>query len=116
MKSEWNGVFRLVLPMIDRRVCLLAGLSLLLIRFANADPDHEQARIALRRGEIRSLSDIMQEVRPQLGGEIIEVSFKAKKRGRNHAYEFKVLLPNGRVSEVLVDAATAKILKREIDD
>jgi uncharacterized membrane protein YkoI len=102
--------------MIDRRVCLLAGLTLSFSGFAIADPDHEQARLALKRGEIRSLSNIMEELRPQLGGEIIEVSFKAKRRGRNHAYEFKVLTPNGRVSEVLVDAATAKVLKREVDD
>jgi uncharacterized membrane protein YkoI len=52
-------------------------------------------------------------LKPHLGGEIIEVSFKPKRRGRNYAYEFKVVTPKGRISEVLVDATTAKILKRE---
>jgi uncharacterized membrane protein YkoI len=102
-------------PTIDRRACLLAGLSLLLSRFANAADDAEQARLALRRGEIRSLSHIMEQLGPRLGGDIIEVQFKTKRRGQNYAYEFKVLTPNGRLSEVLVDAATAKILKREDD-
>jgi uncharacterized membrane protein YkoI len=102
--------------MVDRRTCLLAGLSLSFSRFASADDnEQEQARLALRRGEIRSLSDIIEELKVQLGGEIIEVSFKPKRRGRNHAYEFKVVTPKGRVSEVLVDATTAKILKREDD-
>ena len=102
--------------MLDRRACLLAGLSLSFSCLANADDnDHEQARLALRRGEIRPLSQIMEELRSQIGGEVIEVSFKTKRRGRNYAYEFKVVMPNGRLSEVLVDAATAKILKREDD-
>ena len=99
--------------MIDRRACLVGRTEPVFSRFANAGEDHEQARLALRRGEIRPLSQIMQELRSELGGEVIEVSFKSKRRGRNYAYEFKVVMPNGRLSEVLVDAATAKILKRE---
>jgi uncharacterized membrane protein YkoI len=100
--------------MVNRRVCVLVGLSVLFGRYANAeDDDHEQARLALRRGEIRPLSQIMEELKTQLGGEVIEVSFKPKRRGRNYAYEFKVVTPKGRISEILVDATTAKILKRE---
>ena len=102
--------------MIDRRAFLLAGLGLLSSGFASALDDHEQARLALRRGEIRSLSHIMEELKLQVPGEVIEVQFKPKKRGRNHAYEFKIVKPNGRVSEVLVDAVTAKILEHEDDD
>jgi uncharacterized membrane protein YkoI len=102
--------------MVNRRTCLLAGLILSLGHVALADDnDHEQARLALRRGEIRSLSEIIEELKLQLGGEIIEIQFKPRRRGRNHAYEFKVVTPKGRISEVLVDAATAKILKREDD-
>src|SRR3954453_6798311 len=33
-----------------------------------------------------------------------------------YVYEFKVLASNGRVSEVSVNAATAKIIEREVDD
>ena len=101
--------------MPDRRALLLAGLCFSVSSVAHAEDDHDQARRALKRGEIRPLPDIMTQLRGQQGGEVIEVSFKSKRGSRNYAYEFTVLTPRGRISEVLVDAATAKILEREDD-
>jgi uncharacterized membrane protein YkoI len=104
--------------MLHRRACLGAGLCFPFGRYAWGADDNERARRAFQRGEIRSLSDIITAVRSQLGGEVIEVSFKREQRGVRgvYVYEFKVLASNGRVSEVSVDAATAKIIKREVDD
>jgi uncharacterized membrane protein YkoI len=101
--------------MLDRRALLLAGVWFSASPVAHAEDDHDQAWRALKRGEIRPLTDILAQLQGQLGGEVIEVSFKSKRRGRNYAYEFTVLTPSGRISEVLVDAATAKILEREDD-
>jgi uncharacterized membrane protein YkoI len=101
--------------MWSRRVSLSIVLCLVFSHVSHSDDDHERARLALQRGQIRSLTDIMGQLSAELGGEVIEVKFKDRKRNRNYAYEFKVLTPKGRVSEVLVDAATAKVLEREED-
>jgi uncharacterized membrane protein YkoI len=103
--------------MLDRRVFLSVALyinSAAVVR-ADDDDDHERARRALKRGEIRPLAEIMGRLQAQFGGEVIEVEFKGRTRNRNHAYQFKVLTPRGRVSEVLVDAATGTILERDED-
>jgi hypothetical protein len=78
---------------------------------ARADRDHDRARLAVARGEALPLSDILARVRPELGGEVIGVSFERK--SDRWVYEFRVIAPAGRLMEVYVDAATAKIIKRE---
>jgi hypothetical protein len=75
--------------------------------------DHDRARRALQRGEIRSLSEILADLKPELGGEVIEVELKSKNGG--YLYKFKILPSSGRLWEVYVDAATGKITKREPD-
>ena len=55
----------------------------------------------------------MAQLRPELGGEIIEVELEF--RNRVYFYKFKVLPSNGRLWEVYVDAATGKITRREQD-
>jgi uncharacterized membrane protein YkoI len=99
-----------------RRACLVAGLCFGFSHVLYAEGDHDRARRALQRGEIRPLTAIMQQIQTQLGGEVIEVEFKGQGKGRKHLYEFKILTPSGRISEVLVDAATAEILGREDAD
>jgi uncharacterized membrane protein YkoI len=101
--------------MLSPRASLLMVLCLLFSHPAHSDDDHERARRALQKGDIRSLTDIMGQLRAELGGEVIEIKLKNRKGNRNFAYEFKVLTPKGRVSEVLVDATTARILEREVD-
>src|ERR687894_693895 len=99
--------------MFDRHIFLFVGLFTSLAHMASADDDHERARLALQRGEIRPLTEIMGRLQAELGGEVIEVEFKHRRRNRIFAYQFKILTPSGRISEVLVDAATAKILERD---
>ena len=75
--------------------------------------DHDRAREALERGEALPLTDILARLRSELGGEVVGVSFERK--GGRWIYEFKVVGPAGRLSEVRVDAATAKVLKRKAE-
>jgi uncharacterized membrane protein YkoI len=102
--------------MFDRRVLLLALAPSLVAGRAWADKDdkdHDRARRAFQRGEIRSLSEIMAQLRPELGGEVIEVELEFRKGV--YVYKFKVLPSNGRLWEVYVDAGTGKITRREPD-
>jgi uncharacterized membrane protein YkoI len=78
---------------------------------ADRDRDHDEARRAVERAEALPLFDILARVRSQLGGEVVGVSFK--RRRENWVYEFKVIGPGGKLTEVYVDAATAEILKWE---
>jgi hypothetical protein len=78
---------------------------------ARADRDHDRARLAVVRGEALPLSDILTRVKSELGGEVIGVSFEQD--ANRWVYEFRVIAPAGRLMEVYVDAATAKIIKRE---
>jgi uncharacterized membrane protein YkoI len=100
-----------------RRAFLLAMASCLaagdVVRADSSDDrrNHDQARRAFQQGQIRSLSDIMAELRPELGGEVIEVELKNK--GWGYYYKFKVLAPNGRIGEISVDATNGKVIERE---
>ncbi|WP_043752576.1 PepSY domain-containing protein [Imhoffiella purpurea] len=79
--------------------------------------DHERARHALRRGEVRPIAEIIDSVAAQVPGELVEVEFE---RTHGHGpprwlYELKIIAPDGRLLEVLVDGATAEVLKVEED-
>jgi uncharacterized membrane protein YkoI len=71
--------------------------------------DHDRARLSLEQGQIRSLSQILDELGPQFGGQIIEVELM--RNGETYHYQFRVLAPNGRVSVYSVDAATGKVTR-----
>ncbi|MBB1126150.1 PepSY domain-containing protein [Thiospirillum jenense] len=79
--------------------------------------DHDHARFALERGEVRPLADILAQVTAAVPGEVVSVEFERQHHhGRgNWQYEIKVLAPNGRLREVCVDAASGRILTIEND-
>ena len=77
------------------------------------DDDHERARRLLRSGEIRPLSEILSTVERSVGGRVLDVDFE-RDDGR-YVYELKMVMPSGRVREVTVDAATARIIEIEDD-
>jgi uncharacterized membrane protein YkoI len=77
------------------------------------DHDHDRARAALERGEALPLAEVLARVRPELGGDVVGVDFE-REDGR-WVYEFKVIGPAGRLTEVQVDAATARVLRRKAD-
>ena len=75
--------------------------------------DHNRAFRALQEGEAKPLTQILETVKKEIGGDIIGVDFESV-RGRN-IYELKVVAPDGRLREVYVDAMTAEILSGEQD-
>lgn len=71
--------------------------------------DHDRARHALERGEIQSLDKVMAVLRESVTGDVVGVELE--RDDGIWIYEFKVLRADGRVVEVKVDAATARILE-----
>lgn len=73
--------------------------------------DHDKAREALERGEIKPLEEILALVRDQLKGRIVGVEIEREK-GR-WMYEFRLVDDRGRVSEAYVDGLSGKVDKIE---
>jgi uncharacterized membrane protein YkoI len=97
---------------------LVAAATMLQARPVVADPhtlgdqhdhDHDAARRAVQRGEIKPLADLLTIVRDKLPGEITGVELE-RERGR-WLYEFRVIDKAGRLFEVYVDAESGDIKK-----
>jgi uncharacterized membrane protein YkoI len=104
--------------MITRRLTFLlaAGAIAALPQPAKAD-DHDAqdqalAREALRRGEIRPLSEILAIVAREIPGDVIKVELERHNGGWQ--YKIKVLATSGRVREIELDGRTGAVL--EIED
>lgn len=82
------------------------------------DDDDHRARAglnaAIERGEILSLSNILERVKTRLEGRIIEIEFE-RDDGRP-IYEIYVLRKDGRRLEYEIDARTAQILDLKDED
>ncbi|EJW13485.1 membrane protein [Rhodovulum sp. PH10] len=68
--------------------------------------DHDCALRALAEGRAKPLSQILPGVEKELGGQAIDVELEHCK-GRV-VYEIKLLRPDGRLIEVVVDAMTGR--------
>jgi uncharacterized membrane protein YkoI len=97
-----------------RLALLTLLLALLPLAEGAADSDHERARQALERGEVLPLAEILERVRSQAPGEVIETEFD--REGGRWVYELKLIDPQGRVVELEVDAVDGRILRSELDD
>jgi uncharacterized membrane protein YkoI len=89
---------------------LLSGAAVLAADRASADRrgrDHDAVRIAVDKGEIRPLADIIAALRGKLPGEIVGVDIE-RKEGR-WVYEFRVVNGKGQLFDVYVDGRTAEI-------
>lgn len=72
---------------------------------------HDQARDAVRAGNILSLSVIRKAVQKQYPGKIVDVRLLVPKRqGINYLYDVRVLTNRGKLLSVKVDAKNAKII------
>ncbi len=78
---------------------------------ADGPVDHRNALEARKSGEILSLAQILEKVRPGISGEIIKVEIEHED-GR-WVYEFKVLGDNGRRTDIYVDGKTGKIIRKK---
>ncbi len=77
--------------------------------------DHDDARHARHRGEVLPMAEILKRVARAIPGEVIAAEFERQRRGKGACwvYELKLITPNGRLLEVLVDAASGQILDLE---
>jgi uncharacterized membrane protein YkoI len=73
--------------------------------------DHDRARAALERGEVRPIGEILASAAAAVPGEVVEVELE-RERGR-WVYELKVITPDGHMLEMLMDAATATVVDVE---
>ncbi|MBV6488197.1 MAG: PepSY domain-containing protein [Pseudorhodoplanes sp.] len=95
---------------VARRTALAALVVLAGTFYAQADPqDHEAARLAVKRGEIQSLADILNLVAGKLPGEVTAV--KIERKAERWLYEFRVVDGQGRLFEVYVDGRSGEIAR-----
>lgn len=75
---------------------------------AAADPhDLDAVRLAVGRGEIRPLADILAGVRDRLPGDVVGV--EVEKKNGSWVYELRTVDGKGRLFDVYVDARDGRI-------
>lgn len=72
--------------------------------------DHDRARQALDAGEVIPLGTVLEKVKRDTPGEVMEVELEHKK-GR-WVYEIKLLRPGGSLMKLLVNASDGTIIAR----
>ena len=73
------------------------------------EEDYQRAWKALAKGKIKPLSEILQEVKKVIPGDLIEVEFEYQ--ARRPIYELTILSKNGIYYEFKIDAITGATLK-----
>ena len=81
---------------------------------AFAEDDQDQARAALKRGEIRPLEEVLAVLHANQPGEVVKLELK-RDDGR-WLYKFKVLTQRNKRREVDIDAQSLQIIEEEDDD
>lgn len=79
-----------------------------------ADDSQDRARDALARGDILPLSRILDVVKREAGGRVINVELD-RDDGR-FIYELETITSDGRMLELSIDAANGTILDRDFED
>ena len=80
---------------------------------ANAS-DHLEARALVEAGTILPLEFILNQVKTDHPGRILDVSLDHEKEG--YVYELELVDEKGRVWELEYDAATGKLLEKELEE
>ena len=80
------------------------------VTLSRAADEHDDAREALRRGDIRPYSEIKRIVESQVDGRV--VGQKLRRTNRGWQYDLRVRPKNGRVMVLVVDAKTGRIISR----
>lgn len=96
---------------------LLTGLLLAALIGANvwADDDHERARELVKRGEIMSLTELLQQVDRVEGGKLRLLEAELETKKERLVYELEFIDEQGVVRELLFDARTGEALGEEVD-
>lgn len=71
--------------------------------------DHEAARRAVERGELKPLSEILARIEKEFDGRVLEVELERHRENRL-VYEIELLTPDGRVLEIRYDGRTGERL------
>jgi uncharacterized membrane protein YkoI len=90
--------------------CLVFSVALSLPANAFDLGDHDRARQALDAGEVIPLGAVLERVRRDFPGEVMEVELEHKKD--RWVYEIKLLRPGGSLVKLLVDASNGTIITR----
>lgn len=89
-------------------LCLLTfACTLPLVSLAD-DDEWRELHEQVEAGELLPLSEIMETLRREYKGEVIEVELEDEAGAR--VYEIELLGPDGQVVEFLLDAATGEII------
>ncbi|MGQ0592610.1 MAG: PepSY domain-containing protein [Gammaproteobacteria bacterium] len=76
--------------------------------------DHEQIRRLKESGKIRSLESVLEEVRRDYPGRIIEIELDDD--DGSYTYELELVDEQGVVWDLEIDAHTGKLLEKKQDD
>lgn len=96
---------------------LLSGLLLSALIGANvwASDDHERARELVKRGEIMSLAELLQQVARVEGGKLRLLEAELETKKERLVYELEFIDEQGVVRELLFDARSGEALGEEDD-
>ena len=67
-----------------------------------------RARAAVQRGEILRLSEVLPKIRDQFDCEVLDAFLVAN--GSSYTYRLSILTRDGRLADLLVDAATGRLI------
>ena len=80
-------------------------------RWEDDDNSYDQARRALSRGDVLPVEEVIEQLKIQIPGQVLEIEFE---REHGHwVYEFKMIDESGRRLEVYLDAKTAELISVE---
>jgi uncharacterized membrane protein YkoI len=106
--------------MAERRSWLLALVTASMLLAASTfesaagqerKADHERARAARDRGESVPLANILTAVERDFHGRVIDVEFE--REDGKLVYELELLVPDGRVAKLTIDARSGELVKLE---
>ncbi|TXT36702.1 MAG: hypothetical protein FD135_4094 [Comamonadaceae bacterium] len=86
--------------------------------FSLADSDHDRARHAREAGEVLPLRSILERVRKEVPGEVLDVELDRDKDDDEvrWIYKIKVLRKGGALVKLKIDARTGHMISRKIKD
>lgn len=91
----------------------LAVASLLPSLSEAASKDHERARKAVKSGKILPLKKVLQRISKKYPGKVVDADVREvpvkKTKKKEWLYFLKVIDKKGRVTDLIVDARTAKV-------
>jgi uncharacterized membrane protein YkoI len=100
---------------LAQALALALGLALVpAAAGASGRGDHERALSAVRAGEILPLPEILERLRREHPGQVLELELEDRRSSageRVWVYEVRLLQPDGKVVKLEVDARSAHVLR-----